>query len=301
MKNQNEIQTVESILFNQKETTHQINLETLSNSASHLQVGGMLKASRPTSHHSFIRWMQQEWEDMANREVIIEPITISKRHANEQVSGDGVRTPSGTPTPVSKLDITRLVSRIGIPSQKVSLGGSEFIPTFAVSYHDKGIEVTFGTNVWACANMNIYGGTRWGTFGNNRIDYATLQTVVKAHMGLYNESFDSSLTLIDKLQDKAVNIDEQRFAVAKLFETACDANLRKKKDSVLNVTQTCRLQEELIKRRDTDEAKTWWDFTQAGTEHLKPSTQDMVSLYPTVASFNDWVCVEAGVSNEIVR
>lgn len=137
--------------------------------------------------------------------------------------------------------------------------------------------------------MNIFGSTRYATYGADKVSFDTLKDVVKATLGQWKEHFQRDLKIIEALQAKPLSFIEEEQAVHTLFERAVDNNMRKKKDWVLNISQCVKFKEELIKKRNTNEALTWWDLTQAGTEHMKPYSQDMISLYPTVQSFNAWV------------
>lgn len=291
MKNQAELETQTAILFNDKEMAMPINLETLTNSAIKYVVGGTLPPSRPINHYDFIQWIQQELEDVVQDDVIIEPIYISKRHTNQiQVGRDNQTFRKHEPCPIELLNIDRLVTRVHSKTV-TNLRGQEFNPSFAISYNDRGIEIAYGTNVMACSNMNIFGDSKWSTYGSNKVNFETIKTLIRAQMSIYKESFAEDLRTIEFLMDKECNIDDSRKAVAKLFEIAVETNVLRRKDNILNISQCVKLQEELIKKFNTAENNniSWWDFTQAGTEHLKPNTQDMVTLYPTISSFNNWV------------
>jgi hypothetical protein len=293
MNNQANLPTVSELLFD-KRPTAAINIETLSKSATHLTVSGNLPATRPVHHYQFLTWMQQEMEDRLGDEVIIEPINISSRHANRiRISPDEVidRT---LPCPIERLNIQRLVTRIILPKQ-IEMGGDKFNPSFAISYTDKGIEISYGTNVFACANMNIFGSSRWSTYGSARLNFEDFKTLIKAKMDTWHDAFDVNLHLIEQLQNKPMTLVRQRQEVSKIFESAVTANLAKKKDNILNITQTVKLQEEILAKRIglQSDSMTWWDFTQAGTEHLKSDRQDMVSLFPTIQNFNNHVINEA--------
>jgi hypothetical protein len=288
--NQNEIPTQSEILFKPKQTTAQINIETLSNSATHMTVSGNLPPSRPIHHYQFLEWMQQEFEDSFGEEVILDPIYISARHAARiKFSPEEIINPK-EPCPIERLNIQRLVTRMRV-EQFTTIGGDKFNPAFGISYTDKGIEVVFGTNVWACQNMNIFGTDRWSTYGSNKLHFEDFKTLVKDKLRTWGDSYERNLDTILKLQSTDMPLDVQRKQVAMLFESAVQNNYAKKKDYILNITQTVKLQEEILAKRIglQTEQLSWWDFTQAGTENLKPDRQDMVSLYPTVQNFNNYV------------
>jgi hypothetical protein len=298
MENQFNIETVESLNFN-KQTTAAINLETLRNTIASLNVGGTLPKNRPVAHHDFITWISQEFEDALQVDAIIEPIHISARHSQRiKVDPNEFINPKD-PMPINRLHVQRLVTKIYSPIV-VNVGQEKICPSIAISYNEKGIEIAYGANVWACANMNIFGKSRWSTYGRDGINYESMKTLIQAQLNDWERAFERDLNIIERLQRKACDLDKQRLEVAKLFEVAVRANTLKRKETILNTTQCIQLQAELLKRRDDEQANTWWDFTQAGTENLKPTNADMISLHPTIELFNDWVCKSAEIDNAII-
>lgn len=288
VRTQNNIATVNELLFDKP--TAAINLDTLRNSATHLLVGGSMPSTRPVQHYDFLTWIHQLYEDTLGKEMLMSPIHISGRHSKRiRTSPSEIINPKD-PCPIERLNINRLVTSI-FDNDKTIVGGEEFVPSIAVSYTEKGIEVAMGTKAWACANMNIFGAKRWATYGSNKVSFEDLKTLIKANLQESTNSFEQDLHTIEKLQQKTCFIDMQRQHTAELFEIAVDNNYRKKKDAVLNITQTVKLTEEiLLKRVKLERELTYWDFTQAGTEHLKGDSQDMVSLLPTIQAFNSYVC-----------
>ncbi len=299
MQNQINIPTTDEVLFG-KTPTLPINLEVLSQTLSARGLTGVMPRNRPMEHHSFLTFLSQEFEDKLGENVVMEPIIISKTHANT-ITEPGEYIRKDEPIPLNKLLVNRLVTKIYSPN-KIEIDGEEFCPAFAVSYNEKGIEVAYGTNVWACANLNIFGKTRWSTYGTNKISYDDMISLVKAQINQYKERFDKDIEIISKLKESECPIDKQRESVAKLFEIAVQANRGRNKDFILSTGDCIDLQHELLKRRNEGKANTWWDFTQAGTENLKAVSIDMIRLHPTIELFNEWVCEENNdVLNTLIK
>jgi hypothetical protein len=287
IRTQEELATVTELKFDNP--TAAINLETLRNSATHLLVGGSMPSNRPVQHYDLLTWLHQMYEDTLGKEMTMSPIHISARHSKRiRTSNTEIISPKD-PCPIERLNINRLVTTIYDPNRTI-VGGEEFVPSIAVSYTEKGIEVALGVKAWACANMNIFGQTRWATHGKNKVSFEDMKTLIKSHLVNSQLKFEQDLETIERLQSNEISFNQQRYHIAELFEAAVDNNFKKKKDSILNISQTVKLTEEIIlKRKNLERELTYWDFTQAGTEHLKGDSQDMVSLLPTIEQFNNYV------------
>ena len=294
----NELTTVNEILFDK--AVAQLNLETLSKTAQHTLVSGNMPMSRPVQHSDFILWMQQELRDRTGRDILQEPIYVSARHAQRiKTSPDEIIDPKA-PFPVDRLHIERLVTRVGIQSS-VQSGDDKLNPAFAISYHDRGIEVAFGTNVWACANMNIFGSKRYATYGTGKVDFQAMKELIKVAMSEWQGNFEQDVQTIQELKSVELPYEKELEYMGELYRSAVHANVRRKKDWILNQGQCNNLQAELIKRRELaekdDRPMTHWDFTQASTEWLKATTsaQDLSTLYSSVQTINDFVVAKARI------
>jgi len=279
------------LLFEQP--TLQLNFETLKESATDQLANGGMKPSRPVQHFQFIQWLQQEiGESAAIADPILEPITVSRSHS-KRISFDG--SPKDA-CPIDKFLIGRLVTRIGL-DYEIEVAGEKLKPCFAISYNDDGIEVAFGSNVWSCANMNIFGSTVYRTYGHDKLAFEVFKDVILAQISTYKERHNINCDIIDKLSKVELDVTAQKLWEADIFEIAVKANKAKRKDLVLNLSQVTRMTEEILDKREHSDAFTAWTFNQAGTQNLKPDSQDLVSLYSTTEKFNSWVCDKAQVAH----
>ena len=286
MRNQLDLQTVSGLSFTENS---QINLETLSNSAIDQLATGGFKPSRPIEHHAFITWINHQLNKEFNR-TMIEPISISKNHAR-RINFKG--KPDDL-CPINQVLITRLVTRIFVPDLQIAEANEKLIPAIAISYSEQGIDVAFGTNVYACSNMNIYGSQFFSTYGSNKFTFENLKELIKVKVKTLASINDNNAQIIKNLHEKELSKQETSIIINNLFEKAVVANMnRNQQESILNVTQVVRMQEEVVKRRIIkqvcDEPFTAWDLTQAGTENLKPLSNDMLTLYPTISRFNRFI------------
>ena len=286
MRNQLDLQTVSGLSFTENS---QINLETLSKSAIDQLATGGFKPSRPIEHHAFITWVNHQLNKEFNS-TMIEPISISKNHAR-RINFKG--KPDDL-CPINQVLITRLVTRIFVPDLQIAEANEKLIPAIAISYSEQGIDVAFGTNVYACSNMNIYGSQFFSTYGSNKFSFENLKELIKVKVKTLASINDNNAQIIKNLHEKELSKHQTSIIINNLFEKAVVANMnRNQQESILNVTQVVRMQEEVVKRRIikevSDQPFTAWDLTQAGTENLKPLSNDMLTLYPTISRFNRFI------------
>lgn len=286
-----EIPNVDYIDFAERRTLT-FTQDMLKKTANERLANGGMPKSRPVEHWELFQYITQKLEDNVG-EIDKSPIYISQNHA-KRVNWQGAK---GDPVPLNNLLITRAVSLIKT-QKETEMMGEKFSATVAISYNERGIEIAIGENVWACSNMNIFGGKRYSTYqaysNSNRVVYDEMISKVTAEIEGINDNHARNMETVGRLMDVNLSMSRQHELQAKLFEQA--VRFGGTNPEVLNVTQNVAFTKELLKRREQAEARgreiNAWDFTQAGTEHLKPASNDLVSLYPTIERFNDFVVSE---------
>ena len=259
------------------------NFQTLKNTASEELANGGLPKNRPVPHHKFFLWAKQLLEDSTNQKVDMSPIYITPAHT-KRVMWNGEK---GAPVDVNHVLVKRAV--VLLKSDIVSdVAGESISPTVAISYNESGIQIAFGENVYACSNMNIWGDNHLQTYGENKVSFESLESNVSDYMKNTVSRHQYNVGIITRLSEFEMDVKMQRNLQAELWERAVEFG--GKRGDVLNITQNTRMVEEVIKRRiAAGNSFTAWDFTQAGTENLKPTRNDLVSLYPTIRNFNNFV------------
>ena len=293
MENQATINTMDTVTF--KSNTLDINLETLKRSATHFQASGNMPNSRPVHHFELIEWVKNEMSDITGHPTTIEPISISARHSNRiRIDNNEIINPKD-PCPIERLNIQRLVTRIGLDID-ADVNGEKLAPAVAISYNDKGIELAMGTNIFVCSNMNIFGGNKHSTYGADKINFDSMQQIMQAMFKNWMDTFERDCVVIEKMQETQLSEHKAKQMLGELLYESVKCSLTKKemseldnpiiKRSILNNSQCSRLSGFI----------NYWDFCQAGTENLKPTSSDFVSLYPAVQSFNSYVLEKAEIT-----
>ena len=288
IRNQAEIETINTVDFKNK-TSIALNLETLSNSATNFTATGGLPATRPIHHYQLIRWIKDVIEDNTMCGVEIEPIHASLRHTKRiRFSADEIINPK-EPCPIDRLNIERVTTKLNVKGHSLTAGEDVINYSVAVSYTEKGIMIATGANVFACSNMNIFGENIYATYGSKKYNFEELKSVIQSTSSEFNRRLMHDFDKINNMQSELLTLEKEREIVHEIFKVAVDQNMQKKKNHILNVSQTIKFQEELIKRRNNKGELSMWDLMQSGTEHLKGDRQDILTLIPTIKTFNQFV------------
>lgn len=288
IRNQAELETINTVDFKNK-TSISLNLESLSNSATNFMATGGLPASRPVHHYQFIQWLRDVIQDNTRQEVEIEPIHASLRHTKRiRFSADEIINIK-EPCPIDRLNIERVVTKLNVKGYAHEVNQDVINYSVAVSYTEKGIMIATGANVFHCSNMNIFGENIFATYGSNKFSFEDLKRVITTDALQFASKLDEDHRTISKLASTYLSPEKEAEIVHEIFNLAVNQNLKRKGNNILNLSQTVKMQEELIKKRDEKETLTYWDLMQSGTEHLKGDRQDILNLIPTIKTFNHFV------------
>ena len=293
IKNVNDVEYKGAVSF--QKPVEQFNMAMLKESANQQLARGGMPSYRPVMHHEFFTYISQHIEDKIG-DVTMSPIYVSGRHTT-RVNFDGTAKDA---CPLSKLLIERcVVSITGNISTTLTLGesnGDGIIPTklspsVAISYNDKGISVAFGTKVWACSNMCIFGERSISTYGNRKVSFDDLRDLVITYINQIETNFAKDVEKIKALSKIELDITKQKILESEILEHALEQNIKNsKKELILNITQSNAMTREvLIKRKKKPELLTGWDMFQAGTENLKEDNMDMIIAHETLERFGNYM------------
>jgi hypothetical protein len=190
-----------------------------------------------------------------------------------------------------------LVQRV-LTSFNVDMGHDDYGLSVGINFNEKGIEVVYGTRVFVCSNLNIYGDFRLRTYGQNKYDYVHTVELLEYWAENSNKKFDNDIRIIETLQKNTLDRHGYHEMLGMLIGKAGLAVNNRSVETPLNVTQTLRLIEESNKS-DTNPMPdgfleghseiSLWDMTQWGTAILKPDSNDVMSVYSHNHKFNEFV------------
>lgn len=167
----------------------------------------------------------------------------------------------------------------------------------AFSYHDKGLDLAFGTDVRDCTNMCIYGSNILHTYGSKKdVNYERMMQVLKEWSTRLPEMHRNDMEIIGKMMKVNVTGWEMVRFLGKLMVLAVESNMGMKVVAPLNVTQVGEVTRGVITKKGEKFYEgpdcTLWEFYNFVTFTMKPSSSDISSLLVNIASFGNMIIEE---------
>jgi hypothetical protein len=183
---------LEQIVFDTREKTMSIDLDTLVNSSDYDR-----GKKFPKSHHEILSEVQKIMTEEGYENKLSE-LYISKSGVILPKEREvAFRTDINTIYDTRGVHITNLVAKINMGG---ILSDSESSQSFALSYNKNGIEVSFGTNINICSNMTIFGHGHLKNFGTNGIEFDKMFEIIRLWIKTSEERRKVDLEIIEKMK-----------------------------------------------------------------------------------------------------
>lgn len=264
----------------------EISLDTLKRSASYELAKGSLPPTRPIAHHDIISEIADKATSINGITVKVDPILATERQSM-RVMWAG----SKEECPIQNYLIQRMTTRV----QLISNTDTEFNMAVGISYHEKGISMAFGPNVWVCSNQNVFGDNIMHTYGNlNKVPFDKMMEIFGAWMQRFEEMRENDYSQITRMQERVVNENATQLLYGKLIDVAVQQNMDAKIAAPLNQTQVADFirashgEEYAVVDRET----SVWDLQQRATSILKPHNNDMTAVLTNNNNFNKFLMNE---------
>lgn len=256
-----------------------LSFDTLERTAKYNEVS--LTKARPIQHTEFINELKTVCEE---NQILhsLAPVYASQRQALI-VNHEG----SKEQCPIENFLIQRLVTRLDLEhpkdeGQNIAIG---------ISYNEKGISVSFGTNVHVCSNQQVFGQNVLYTYGRGKVSFDEMKLKIKEWIegfeGLRAENYER----IQRMKEAGLTQDQVRQIIGDLFYLAVSDNNGEEVNAPLNQLQVANLvrasYEPMYKPQGGN--LTVWDVSQWGTNGLKPTCTDLLTLQETNARFCDFM------------
>lgn len=173
----------------------------------------------------------------------------------------------------------------------------------AFSYHDKGLDLAFGTDVRDCTNMCIYGSNILHTYGSKKdVNYERMMQVLKEWSTRLPEMHRNDMEIIGKMMKVNVTGWEMVRFLGKLMVLAVESNMGMKVVAPLNVTQVGEVTRGVITKKGEKFYEgpdcTLWDFYNFMTYVMKADKADITTLLTDIASLGNMMISEYKVLSE---
>jgi len=171
----------------------------------------------------------------------------------------------------------------------------ESIGSIGISFHQRGIQISYGQHIHLCENMSIYGIKNViSTYGEefNKIPNITkMIEVVGDWVSEHELKRARDLKIIKRMKQTAVS-----------YETACEIIgemsilrigrdiLRTEKNYALSQSQITKFTEQFVRdhREDPKSVNNLWKLYNMGTQFHKPSETDIPMIVPNNVTLSDY-------------
>jgi len=265
----------------------ELDLATLNRTAKYQLAKGALPVSRPIEHSTFIDRLMNTASAIPGISAELESI-----YAAESMAMRVMYQGEKHACPVENYLIQRLTSRIHLNHSS----DKDFNMAIGIAYNEKGISLTFGSNVRVCSNQNVFGDNIMHTFGGDRkVPFDKMMEIFSKWIGDFNKYRDFDYQMIERMQQTQIQENAKQILYGKLIDAAVVQNMDSKRKAPLNITQVA----EFIRASyspeyaiPTERLATVWDMQQMGTSILKPKNSDMVTLLETQNNFSNFIINE---------
>ncbi len=184
--------------------------------------------------------------------------------------------------------LRRVIGRIRLTGYANEEHGSGI----AINFHQAGIDVAYGMNVWVCGNLNIYGDTFLHTYGTDSVPLNKLLEVVEDWTFKLDDFRQTDIGVTEMM--KQVRLDQLVAVpslVGKLAMLAVrSAYIDSKTPSPLNISQVSTFTRNLLTMQKTalQQDITVWELMNLATDIIKPgrmNTQDILQQGHALGSF----------------
>lgn len=153
------------------------------------------------------------------------------------------------------------------------------------SFHQKGIEVVYGTHVTMCENLCIMGGEHVYTYGQNKLTLDRIFEILSYWISTYVKRRLRDDQMITRLNEHVVNSNEVESFIGDLFMRAQLKNTGTKIWAPLNVSQLGNVVRPIANNATEEEnmlnykIDNLWDLYNAMTNVQKINNVDMTILF----------------------
>jgi len=294
MENEN-VNVTRRQLFMNNERVEILTLSELKQTINAIDFGKVSK-TRPVSHFTLIDDIMKILTD-AGHEPVLDHIYCAKSSGTKIVPK--VEEQFKLERIIDAWIIDKVTGKIMIPR----LSNAEVQCCIAFAYHDKGIDVAFGTDVRDCANMCIYGSNIMHTYGSKKdVNYERMLSVLTEWSHNFESMFNRNLMIADRMSKINVSGFEMLRFLGKLSVLAVSANLGLKVVAPLNVTQVGEVTKGIILKKGEKFYEgpdcTLWDFYNFMTYVMKADKADITTLLTDIASLGNMMISEYKVLSE---
>ena len=279
-----EIVSTRTELTFDKKPSEAVTLEELAQTIKTIRQGKVSK-TRPIEHYEFI-------EEVMNRlrkhglQFTIDPIWVSK--AGSTLCGT---KENPNPKPIfSNWILERMITKLNITNdEKPDHNGA-----VAIGYNEKGLQVSFGTNIKICSNMNIFGGNYMSTYGGKRMDNIDLfWDAFETWLREYDIRRAYDIYVLEEMKKRTLTLEHEvpEFIGSLYMAASLRTKGNKEFPAPLECSEITTLSNDLFQVIKDKEAKTisLYEVYQACTFLMKGDRGSVENVIPNIIDLGNFV------------
>lgn len=174
--------------------------------------------------------------------------------------------------------LRRVIGKITLPEFSDQDNGSGL----AINFHQQGIDIAYGMNVWVCGNLNIFGDTFISTYGKGSVPLSKVFEIISDWTYQLSEFRKTDLTVVEQFKQKYL---EHQIAVPSLVGKLAmmavkSAYVDTKLIAPLNIGQVSTFTRNLLTKheRTLHQDISVWELMNLATDIIKPGKMNVQEI-----------------------
>ena len=281
---------METIVFEKDEKRKEISLETLKQTASLVDpYVGKMPAHRPLEHWQLIETIAEKVDKKGYK---FKPDPIFIGNGKEELKRIIQLDPENMGL-VNAIVINRILTRLNFSGE--DFGRKEYNTSIAIGYHERGIQMAFGTNIKVCANMCIFANRILYTYGSEKMPFEKMMQLVDEYIDNLPTIAKDDFRILETFKEFPVN-DWNVIETVGEMQLMAVQSAYLKGESPFNIGQVSSFSQGVLKNSPKlldlggeDRIMSLYDFYNMGTEILHPKRAEMTTVWPSVAHWGDYL------------
>lgn len=263
----------------------ELTLDQLKETRTFADAYGIMPKLYPVEHHVFINniiemVVKQEIECSVGQ--LSAPIKGIERISATEAEAKGLNQNEAQNTRVSIV-----VGRIDLGNQYAKKLWNLAI---GFMYHEKGIEISIGTNISICSNLTIYGESKnYKNFGRDGITLQEMFVHIEEWLSHLDGIDLENTKLLERMSKVEITVHDTQSFIGQCLKEAIRKNYHGGDPAPLSVTQVSKMTSYIINMEFEfeNEIMTLYHLYNAGT-FILTHVDDFPSRYSNIKGFTDW-------------
>jgi len=226
----------------------------------------------------------------------IDKLYVERRFSSRILTSEEEKIYDENNTPIEHWVFNHVVGKLIIGDQSGEQG-----PAIAFSFNKNGIALAYGAHVTACSNLCIFGEYHMQTYGDERLPYSKMMTILEYWLSNMKPIYEKNLEKITVMKEGRMDEHSFFYYIGALY---VDAIRRAYKETsfhaCLNTTQLSVLVQNYLDMKSEFMEKSpeevfiisVWEFYNLGTAVLKSENVGAEDILQVNRAWTDYVLTE---------